>query len=247
MRKIPVLFAAILVLLIIPAPSTFPTSTNNPANPANAPQAQVSPDTQPASTLQLFFNTSYSSAFQNTIYNDLNAASQALLIVNACDSPTTQTHLSIFDQAFNAPAPPSPKVPNSTGCPTIKPNSTPLGISFESSNKPGILVFCSALSNPACHIVTGPSTTMTQWAAMIALANQHNTGQGHNPQQLDPTTQPLPERTNYNNNLDITSGNSELSSRALQFNAATGFNALSTLRTPSIDSIAPVPLNVTYP
>jgi len=194
LRKIPVLFAAILLLLIIPAPSAFPTSTNNPANPSTAPQAQVSPDTHLTSTVQLFFDTrqgsidSYFSAFQNAIYNDLNAASQAILIVNACDSPTTQTHLVVFDKAFNAHAPPSSKVPCSIGCPTIKPNSTRLGISFNSANKAGILVYCSALSNPACYVVAGTSATATQWAAMIALANQHNISQGHNPIDFNPTT-----------------------------------------------------------
>jgi hypothetical protein len=257
LRKIPVLLAAILVLLMIPAPSAFPTSTNNSAYPATALQVPVSPDTYPANILQPCLQshgiinchpTSPQHATGNPLTN-LNAANQATPSVNAYGSPTTQTYLAVFDKAFNVPAhaPPSSKVPCSIGCPTINSNSTLLGISFDSANKGGILVYCSALSNPACYVVTGTSATATQWAAMIALANQHNTGQGHNPLQLDSALHPLPERTTHNNNLDITLGNSELSSRALQFNAATGFDVLSTWRTPSIQSLAPVPLNITYP
>lgn len=253
LRKIPVLFEASLIPLMIPTPAAFPTSTSNPAYSATAPLAQVSPDTHMTSTAQLSSDTkqgiidSYSSDFQNAAYNGLNATSQTILIVNAYGSPTTQTHLVVFDKAFNAHEPPSYKVPYSIGCSTIKPNATGLDISFDSENKASILVYCSALNNSAYPVVTGTSATVTQCVAMIALANQYNTGQGHSPLHIDSALRILPERTNYNNDLEITLGNNGQVSTVLQSNAATRFNVFSTWRTPSIQSLAPVPLNITYP
>jgi hypothetical protein len=198
LRKIPVLIATTRVPQMIPAPADFPTSTNNPAYPANAPQAQVSPDTHPTGTVQ-FHNTKPGTIHSHSIdfgeYKHLNATNQTTLIVNAYGSHTTHPHLTVFDKAFNVHTPPSTKVSYSIGCPAIKPNATRLDSSFDSANKARISFYCSTPSNPAFLIVTGTSATGALWAAMITLANQHHTGQGHNPLHIDSAVHRLPERT----------------------------------------------------
>jgi len=215
LRKFSVLFATILVPQMIPAPAAFSTSTNNPAYPATAPQAQVSPDTHLTSTVQ-FYNTKQGiihshSIDLNAAYRHLNATNQTTLIVNAHGSPTTHPNLMIFDKAFNVHTPPSSKVSYSIGYLAIKPNATPLDSSFDSTNKAYMPVYCSAPSNSACPVAIGTSATVTRWAAMIALANQYHIGQGHNPLHIDSAVQRLPERPS------------------------------------NILSLAPIPLNITYP
>ena len=253
LREISVLFAPTVISLKIQAPPVFPISIKNSAYPSTTPQAQVSPDPQAAITVQRSRDKkqgsidSYFSDFRNATHNYHNATSQTILIVNACDSPATQTHLMVFDKAFNTHSPPSTKASYSAGCPTIKPKATRLDTSFDAANKTVILVHCSKLSNSACPVVTRTSVTITQWTAIVALANQNNTGQGHTPPHLESAVQTSPKRTNYNNDSEITLGNSELSSNAPNPNAATEFNALSTWRTPSIQSPALVPLNITCP
>jgi len=256
LRKIPALFTAIQVLLIIPAPPIFLTSTNT--HPTIPPQVPVSPDTYPANTPQLCLqshgiidcsSTNLQHATGNSASN-LNAANQATSTVNAYGSPTTQTPLPVLDRAFNVPAhaPPSSEILGSTSCPTIKPTNTPLNISVNPTTNPGVLVYCAAPTNPTCHIIPGTSASTSKWTAIIALANQHIVSQGHGPQCFNNAAfQNLAGNSACSKNLrDITQERYKSASTTPSFSATSGYDPASGWGMPNVSNPIPDLANSIY-
>ena len=237
MRETPVLYTASLVLLTVNTQSILPISINSSTYPATPPQAQVSPDIQ---TMSIDSH----SGFERLTYSCINTISQTVPIVNACDSPTTNRHLKIFDKAFNTQTPPSPKVSYAVGCLTFKPKATRLDISFNSTDKTSIHLYCSTLNDGSCSVVTNTASTTTQWKATVAVANQYHKGQGHNPLQMNSTLQTSLKNSNYRIESEITLGNGEPPFGTLCFDAAMDFNAVSTRPTPSIQTLTPVPIDI---
>ena len=256
LRKIPALFTAIQVLLIIPAPPIFPTSTNT--HPTIPPQVPVSPDTYPANTPQLCLQshgiinchpTNLQHATENSASN-LNAANQATSTVNAYGSPTTQTPLPVFDKAFNVPAhaPPSSEIVCSTSCPTIKPTNTPPNIAVNPTTNPGALLYCAALTNPTCHIIPGTSASTSKRTAIIALANQHSVSQGHSPQCFNNAAfQNLAGNSSCSKNLhDMTQEGCKSASTTPSFSATSGYDLSSGWGTPNASNPIPDLANSIY-
>jgi hypothetical protein len=255
LRKIPALFTAILVPLIIPAPPIFLTSTNS--HPTMPPQVPVSSDTYPANTRQLRLqshgiidcsSTNLQRAAENSASN-LKAANRAMSTVNAYGSPATQTPLPVFEKAFNVPvhAPPSSEILGSTSCP-IKPTNTSLNIAVNPTTNPGVLVCCAALANPTCHIIPGTSASTSERTAIIALANQQCVSQGHGPQCFNNAAfQNLAGNSACSKNLhDITQEGYKSASTTPSFSATSGYDTPSGWGTPNPSNPIPDLANSIY-
>jgi hypothetical protein len=165
---------------------TYPhNKTSNPLPLANSTQNHVSPDTSRSSNSRAHAQSAdyaYHDAYP-TLSDGNDLAQFIQLNQIADDYSDALTHLEPAD--FNITAPPSFESLGPAATPTLtQQRSIQPRISFTKPTN-DMLDGHSISSTSVIRSFSNKVTGALQWAATVALANQHGRGQGHSPLQLN--------------------------------------------------------------